>query len=50
MLEKVWEIDNEVRISKEPEMKRNFNRNQKHNSMRHPAKPSNILGYMKAIS
>ena len=28
-LEKTWEIDNEARISKEAEMKRKFNRNQK---------------------
>ena len=28
-LEKTWEIDNEARISKEGEMKRNINRNQK---------------------
>ena len=29
-LEKSREIDNEARISKEAEMKRKFNRNQKH--------------------
>ena len=29
-LEKTREIDNEARISKEAEMKRKFNRNQKH--------------------
>ena len=29
-LEKVREIDNEARISKRAEMKRKFNRNQKH--------------------
>ena len=28
-LEKTWEIDNGARISKEAEMKRKFNRNQK---------------------
>ena len=28
-LEKTWEIDNEARTSKEAEMKRKFNRNQK---------------------
>ena len=28
-LEKTWEIDNEARISKETQMKRKFNRNQK---------------------
>ena len=28
-LEKTWEIDNETRISKEAEMERKFNRNQK---------------------
>ena len=28
-LGKTWEIDNEARISKEVEMKRKFNRNQK---------------------
>ena len=27
--EKMWEIDNEARISKDVEMKRKFNRNQK---------------------
>ena len=27
--EKTWEIDNEARVSKEAEMKRKFNRNQK---------------------
>ena len=30
LLEKTKEIDNEARISKEAEMKRKFNRNQKH--------------------
>ena len=29
VLEKMWEIDNKPRISKEAEMKRKFNRNQK---------------------
>ena len=29
LLEKTWEIDNEVRMSKKTEMKRKFNRNQK---------------------
>ena len=29
LLEKTWEIDNEARISKEAEMKRKINRNQK---------------------
>ena len=50
--EKTWEIDNEARISKEAEMERKFNRNQitpitqiTHNSVRHPAKLSNIPGY-----
>ena len=42
--EKMREIDNKARISKEAKMKRKFNRNQKlHNSVRHPAKLSNIL-------
>ena len=44
-LGKTRETDNEVRRSKEAEMKRKFNRNKKeaHNSRRHPAKLSNIL-------
>ena len=28
-LEKTWEIDNKIRITKEAKMKRKFNRNQK---------------------
>ena len=32
-LEKTREIDNEARISKKPEMKRKFNRNQKQITM-----------------
>ena len=42
-LEKSREIDNEARISKEAEMKRKLNRNQKRITVRHPAKLSNIL-------
>ena len=41
LLEKTREIDNEVKISKKAEMKRKFSR---HNSVRYPAKLSNILG------
>ena len=48
-LEKTREIDNEVRISKEAEMKRKFNRNQKRitSCVRDPAKLSNILDCTK---
>ena len=43
-LEKAREIDNKARISKEAEIKRKFNRNQKGmRSMRHPAKLSLIF-------
>ena len=43
-LEKTREIDNEARISKETEMKRKLNRNQKWiTPVRHPAKLFNIL-------
>ena len=42
--EKTGETDNEARISKEPEMNRKFRSD---NSVRHPAKLSNILGISK---
>ena len=45
-LEKTQEIDNEARISKEAEMKKkkkNQQKSESHNSVRYPAKLSNIL-------
>ena len=43
-LEKTREIDNKARISKKVEMKRSSIEVRRHNSVRHPAKLSNILG------
>ena len=48
-LEKTQEIDNEARISKKAEMKRKFSRNQKRNSIRHPARLSNILAVSNTL-
>ena len=46
-LGKTWEIDNEARISKKGEIKRKFKRkSEADNSVRHPAKLFNVLGFM----